>query len=290
LLLDELEDLTMRAHLIVPLLALAGLTAAQPAAAHGHHHMSMGVNMGWSGGWYGPGWYGGGWWYGPGWYAPAMYGAVPTDVGVVDTDISPEHARVYLDGALIGTADDFDGYPSYLFLKPGRYTLEFKLQGYAPESLNLEVAAGRMFPLDMKMARVPTESPAPWYDRPEKPAAGRVYEPVPSPEPQAPSGPDPRLRPELLVEPGAGERPAASTGAALDLKITPSVASVYLDGQFVGTAGELSRLERGLAVAPGNHQLEVMAPGHEPRSVTVEVQEGQRQQVVVELDARARQS
>lgn len=290
----------MRAHLIAPLLALAGLAAAQPAAAHGHHHGSVGVHVGWSGGWYAPGWYGGGGWYGPGWYgggwygsgwyAPAAYGAVPADLGVVDTDVSPEHARVYLDGALIGTADDFDGYPSYLFLKPGRYTLEFKLQGYAGESLNLEVAGGRMFPLDMKMARVMTESPAPWYDRPESPAAGRVFGPAPSVEPQASSGPDPRLRPELRVEPGTGERPAAGTGAALDLKITPPVASVYLDGQFVGTAGELLRLERGLAVAPGNHQLEVMAPGHDPRSVTVEVQEGKRQQVVVELEAKAGQT
>ena len=279
----------MRVRLIVPLLALVTLAVAQPAAAH-RRHTSVGLRLSWAGGWYAPGWHGGGWWYGPGWHTPAVYGAVPADVGVVDTDVSPEHARVYLNGELIGTADDFDGYPSYLFLKPGRYTLEFKLEGYAPESLNLEVAAGRTFPLDMKMARVLTESPAPWYDRPERPAAGRVFAPAQPEKPTAPSGPDPRLRSELRVERETGERPAAAASAALVLEITPSVASVYLDGEFVGTAGELSRLARGLAVTPGTHRLEVMAPGHEPRSVTVDVQEGQRQQVVVELDARTGQS
>jgi len=281
----------MRSRLLAPVVALVAIAVAAPAAAH-HGHVSVGV--GWGGGWYGPGywggWYGPGWWgYGPGAYAPAAYGAVPLDVGVVDTDISPEHARVYLNGDLIGTADDIDGYPSYLFLKPGRYTLEFKLQGYAPESLSLEVAEGRFFPLDMKLARVPSEKPAPWYDRPKEEPVGRVFGPAQPEQPAPASGPDPRLRPELRLESEGDSRPAARLGAALDLKVTPALASVYLDGEFVGTAGELARLERGLAVTPGSHSVEAMAPGHEPRAVSVDVAEGELKQVVVELEARARQ-
>lgn len=295
----------MRARLTTFALLLGLLAIAAPAAAdHGHHggHGHVGVSVGWYGpgwygGWYGAGWYGPGWygagWYGPG-YAPVAVQTVPTDVGIVDTDISPEHARVFLDGDLIGTADDFDGYPSYLFLRPGTYTIEFKLQGYRSESLTLDVREGRFFPLDIKLARVPGEPAAPWYDRPKGLPVGRVFGPAPEAkaERQAASqpGPDTSLRPELEQQ---GEQPAPAVprlGAALELKVTPENASVYIDGEFLGTAGELARLERGVAVTPGQHQIEVMAPGHAPRTVAVTVPQGERRQVVVELETRAGQS
>ena len=38
---------------------------------------------------------------------------------VVKTDVSPEEAQVFLDGKYIGTADDFDGMPDYLYLGAG---------------------------------------------------------------------------------------------------------------------------------------------------------------------------
>jgi hypothetical protein len=260
-----------------------------PAAAHGPR-VSVGFYGGWGGGWYGPGWWGGwyGPWYGPGPYAPAVYGAVPIDVGVVDTDISPEHARVFLDGEMIGTADEFDGYPSYLFLKLGRYTLEFKLGGYAPASLSLDVAEGRFFPLDLKLERIKGEKATPGSDRPKPGPAGRVFGPVPAgaAAQAAASGPDLSLRPDLRVERDSGAPAAARSGAALEVKVTPPVASVYVDGEFVGTGSELARLQRGLSVAPGAHRIEVMAPGHEPREVAVEVPAGERRQVVVELEEK----
>ena len=36
----------------------------------------------------------------------------------------PEEALLYLDGRFIGSADDFDGHPDYLYLEPGVYELE----------------------------------------------------------------------------------------------------------------------------------------------------------------------
>ena len=74
------------------------------------------------------------------------------------------------------------------------------------------------------------------------------------------------------------------TVSAIELRIEPEVASVYLDGEFLGTAAELSRLERGIAVTPGAHRLDVLAPGHAARSLEVEVAKGERRQVVVNLD------
>jgi hypothetical protein len=81
-----------------------------------------------------------------------------------------------------------------------------------------------------------------------------------------------------------------SGGAALDLRITPSNAAVYIDGVLVGTGEELGRLERGLAVGPGKHRVEVLAPGRASKIVEVELIEGERQQIVVELDGGAGQT
>ena len=59
---------------------------------------------------------------------------------------------------------------------------------------------------------------------------------------------------------------------------------MYLDGEFFGTAEELGSLERGAAVSPGRHRIEVLAPGHAPRALEIDLQAGERRQVVVELE------
>jgi hypothetical protein len=81
---------------------------------------------------------------------------------------------------------------------------------------------------------------------------------------------------------GAGARSVAK--AALDLDVNPSNAAIYIDGVLVGTGQELGRLERGLAVTPGKHVIEVLAPGHASKTLEVEVKEGERQQIVVTLE------
>lgn len=327
----------MRPRFLVLLLVAASLALAAPCQARWRHHhrFDVAVSLGW-GAWFG--------W--PGWYmwadAPHAVGFLPPDAAAVDTDVEPEHARVYLDGELLGTADDFDGYPEYLLLRPGHYTLEFRLGGYRSESLEIDARPGRFFPVDLKLARIPGEAATPWYDRPDHPPLGQVYGPAHKPDQKDDrGGPDARLRPELRgkeaesraeprSEPQAeprGEpeaqpqddsqpqpqaesqpqpqaksesRPQAESqpqqqaepqaersargGAAVDLRVTPSNASVYLDGEFLGTGEELERLERGFAVTPGQHRLEVVAPGHNPRSLDVLLRPGERQQVIIELE------
>jgi len=205
---------------------------------------------------------------------------------VVDTDISPERAWVYLNGELIGTADDFDGFPDYLYLEPGRYTLEFKLKGYKSESVTIEAREGRFFPLDLELERVAGERPDPWYENrlkglPNRRVFGTGGEVS---DPPASQGADRSLRRETR---GGEERvPAARVpkDAVLDLRVAPDNAAVYLDGELVGTGEELRRLERGLAVPPGKHEIEALAPGKSARRLTVEVNTGETQQVVIELE------
>ena len=277
----------MSARARVAAVAVLVLAVAAPAAAH---HWHGGLTWGWGFG-IGP------MWWGPWWGVPAAYVAPPAGVArpeltAVNTDVTPEHARVILNGELIGVADDFDGYPGYLYLRPGHYTLEFTLKGYRSEKIEIDAQPGRYVPVELKLQRVPGEKPAPWYDRPEGLPVSRVFGPKEGGQPPATApGPDPSLRPELRGQtraPGSASRSA--TGAALDLRVTPANAAVYIDGRFAGTAEELGRLERGLAVAPGRHRIEVVAPGSTPKSFDVDVTDGQRKQVVVDLDVGAGQT
>jgi hypothetical protein len=55
----------------------------------------------------------------------------------------------------------------------------------------------------------------------------------------------------------------------LKLEISPSDASVYLDGQFYINAKELEGGARGIQLAPGEYKLEVVRPGYKTQSFTV---------------------
>ena len=267
-----------------------------------------GVGIGWGLGWGWGGWgWGGGWgpwgwgWGGPwgpwGWgttaaYEPAVGVAVQPDLAAVDTDVSPEQARVILDDQLIGVADDFDGSPDYLYLRPGHYTIEFQLAGYRSEKMEIDAQPGNYFPININLQRIKGEKATPWYDRPEGMPVGRVFGPPPGTQaPPARSGPDTTLRPEFQQPSAQAPRAqSAAAFAALDLRVAPPNAAVYVDGTMVGTGAEMGRLERGLAVGSGKHRIDVVAPGFASRSLEVDVKEGERQQVVVELDVGAGQN
>ncbi|MCS7182658.1 MAG: PEGA domain-containing protein [Thermoanaerobaculum sp.] len=244
---------------------LAMVLVSAPALAH--RRVWVGVHLGWP------------WWYPWGW-GPVVVRAHDPDVAVVDTDISPEHARVLLDGQLIGTADDFDGNPDYLYLRPGTYTLEFVLPGYEPQRVELDAQPGRFFPLDLQLVRNPKQKAAPWYDRPEGLPVARVFGKGEARRPTE-ARPDPSLRRELKRK-GEAERPE-SKKALLRFAVEPGQAAVYLDGEFLGTGEELGQLVRGLAVEPGSHRIEVLAPGFAPETRTVTVESGQDLEVQVKL-------
>ena len=153
----------------------------------------------------------------------------------------------------------------------------------------IDAEQGRYFPVELKLARDPGVKPAPWYERPQEVMTGRVFgparKPAPAPAPEAAPGPDPRLRPELQ-RPVGGAPPSVERGerGALEFHVTPEIASVYVDGEFLGTGRELAQMERGFAVSAGAHTVEVVAPRHTPRTVTVTVEAGASQQIVVELE------
>lgn len=142
----------------------------------GHSRIRVGVGFGY---WYDPFWYDS--FYGPYPYRYGYYGypygyrygygggygyAPSRDWAVVDTDVSPEAARVYVDGQLVGTADDFDGYPDYLYLRRGHYRIEFRLPGYQTRAIDVDARPGTKIDVDDKLAKIPGSAQYGSYDDP----------------------------------------------------------------------------------------------------------------------------
>jgi hypothetical protein len=242
-------------------------------------------------------------------YAPGQY--APVDWTVVKTDVSPEEARVYLDGRYIGTADDFDGYPDFLYLQPGKYQLEFRLEGFESQTVPIQARAGGRYKLDNKLKKVPGAKQYGSYDTPEPEGGlqrywGKAKEAgagdVPL-GPEAGSGATGDWRGQNAPPPpqGGTEMPPAGTGeptggtaisaapaptarARIQFRIEPGDAVVYLDDHFAGTGEELSSLSRGLIVAPGAHKIVVSRPGYGTEASQVEVTPERPQLVEITLE------
>lgn len=281
--------------------------------------------VGWGSSW----WWGGpwDWWWWPGsrWSPYWGWGGVvivedytpdPDQYGRVDTDVSPEATEVYLDGTYIGSADDFDGYPDFLYLEPGTYELEFRHPSYETLKKKVQIRAGQAIRYADDMTLLPGKSRMGSFD-PERRGIplGRVFgkpeeEPRdrtgrfearvkrPSPAAEEPEelealeDVDEDVREQTPAEAGPGSAKPAPAGEAalpaergrLRFEVEPADAAVYLDDRYVGTGEELAGLARGVPVSPGRHTVTVLRPGFTTRTVEVQAKPGTAVDVVVELE------
>jgi hypothetical protein len=100
--------------------------------------------------------------YAPGLYGPAgVYGmggyssygdygygggrevSEPAGTGSVRIRVKPASAKVYLDGTLMGTVDQFDGLTTHLAAPAGSHRIKIEADGYAPLELPVDVEADR---------------------------------------------------------------------------------------------------------------------------------------------------
>jgi hypothetical protein len=330
-----MKRLTLALWLAV--LALA-ITAPLTAAPRGGHRGSGGIHRGHGGGhrghgrrvivvrpsywgfgfgygpyWYDPYWYGYG--YGPyarGYYGRYGYGYRPSgNWAVVDTDVSPESARVYLDGQYIGTADDFDGFPDYLYLRRGRYRLEFRLEGFQTRTIDVDGRPGVKIDVGEKLPRISGAPRYGSYDTPEPRGGVRRFwgkrrdvsveitedemydegrrgyrERYDDEDDVREKDRDDRdteiEREDLTRDEWRGREPEAGD-TRLMLEIRPDDASIYLDDRFIGRASELDS-DGGLAVAPGRHTIVVTRPGYRERRIEVDVSRGETENIEITLE------
>jgi hypothetical protein len=225
----------------------------------------------------GPYWGGWGWGWGPdyyGDYGPA-YGPAydddqdQEDQATVDLDVSPGEARVYLDGRYIGTADDFGGDPDSLTLRPGSYRLEFRLEGYESQSIDIDADPGATIEVHKNLRRT---------------SGARRYRLREAPRPE--DGVQPYSgRRQGTGRPDVGYgRPLRNGRERLLLSAHPDDAAVYLDDRFLGTAEQLGATDDGVPLTPGRHTITVSRPGFKSRTVEINVARGEAKKVDVSLD------
>jgi hypothetical protein len=250
------------------------------------------VGFYWGPGW---GWYDPWWAYGSYWGYPVAYpGRAFGNFGALDTDVSPERAEVWVDGKKVGLADDFDGFPDYLWLEKGTYDVAIYLPGYKTIARQYTIYPGMVIDVEDRMeageaihpndlgptshvrrdARLQDDQ-----DRAEQLERYRSERGLEAPEP----GPGEEATEVAPYEPGAPLDVRPEPGR-ISLRVTPDDASVYLDGRFLGTGRELAGLRAGLIVDPGTHKIEVVRPGHESAERTVEVESGREVPVEISLD------
>lgn len=190
------------------------------------------------------------------------------DLGAIDFDVDPEDAEVYLDGEMIGIADNFDGFPSYLWLRKGTYDVVVYRPGYQTLARQVSLNPGEMVDFNDTLQRGEAVRPE---DLPAKSTERR----------------EERLRRdrERVAEAAikARVRDRDFEVGRIHLDIQPDDATVYLDGRFLGSAGELSFLSAGVVAEPGQHSIEVVRPGYRTEKRSVVVALGESVDIEVEL-------
>jgi PEGA domain len=63
--------------------------------------------------------------------------------GALRFKVDPKSARIYIDGALAGVVDDFDGLTNHLELAPGPHQLELRADGYQSYNGQVDVKEGQ---------------------------------------------------------------------------------------------------------------------------------------------------
>lgn len=253
--------------------------------------------------------------WGP-WLGPVWVPGPPPNRGLIDTDIQPEDAAVYVDGKRIGEADDFDGFPEMLQLRPGNRKIEFRHKGYRPLVVEVDLQRGWLLRLDDQMERGDSDDPV--YHRSSPPSRGDdedddAYESDEDGEYQDDDRRprrhmrDERRDDEDDTEPSSYERSDASdrapaprdrqayrsprderdrdeTGSGIvRFDVQPRDASVYVDGEYQGSVREIAE-QGGLALSAGDHEVVVTMDGFDTRRIDVSVTSSTTSEVSMELE------
>ena len=246
----------------------------------------------WGPGWWGPGyassmwWPGYGWWGGPALYAPP-YGAwgITSDARFL---VSPRTAEVYIDGALAGIVDQFDGVFQSLTLAPGTHQISLYLDGHRRHDANIYVAPGSTIKLRHSME--PLAEGATPDERPTPPARAVEATAI-----AAPGDPDAQPSTRMPAEPAEPRQPreprelrtVAGEAGLIVIRVQPADAEVFIDGQRWQTPDTDRPLE--VRVPPGRVRVEVRKPGFAPFSTEITVQPGQVTPLNVSLPPRGEQ-
>ena len=231
-----------------------------------------------------------GWGWGGAWGSTVVYPMADRTHGALDVDVEPERAQIYIDGELVGEADDYDGFPDFLWLERGTYDVVLFHAGFQTIARQISVYAGQVIDVEDRM--VPGTETLPedlisrsTVRREERLRRDRENEDeVRRSEGRYRRDSELRKREVEVVVEEARALDARSEPGRARLAVSPDDASVYLDGRFLGTGRELARLRSGLIVDPGEHRLEVVRPGRRPKEQSFSVNAGEEIAIAIDLE------
>lgn len=181
--------------------------------------------------------------------------------------VTPREAEVYVDGYLVGTVDDFDGWSQRLRLQPGEHEIELYLEGYRSLKQKMLFRPGETYRIRGTLERADAgDAPA---VRPA-PAPGAATEANEPRDPWTPREPGVPRRPREPREPAASEARGFGT---LAIRVQPADATVVVDGERWDRPDGEARLT--VELAAGTHRVEIHRDGHKPYSSTVQVRAGE---------------
>ena len=204
--------------------------------------------------------------WGPYGYWPPPYGYYggyydyASDVRVMAT---PREAEVYVDGYLVGTVDDFDGWSQRLRLQPGEHEIELYLEGYRSVRQKMLFRPGR----DLQDSRGARE------DRAGR-GAGRAARARARCAPGT-QGPSIRRHRTAAYQPPPilGAADAQRGFGTLAIRVQPGDAVVVVDGERWDRPEGDPRLS--VELSAGTHQVEVRKDGHKTYTSSVQVRAGE---------------
>jgi PEGA domain-containing protein len=252
------------------------------------------------------------WWgpdYDPYYYPRGYYDRYDRDeMGALDLDVSPGRTEVYVNGQRLGTVDDYDGWPRYLWLPRGTYDVVFYLDGFQTIARQITIYPGSVLDIDDRMEPGASKRPEELATKTHERRDERIgYERERSRRIDEEQGEDqdwrdraPRDRGDRgdrsyrrhdrdddhdrsMAEGREDEAPRGDRGR-LVLDVEPEDSSVYVDGRFVGTGADLSHMRSGLPLTPGEHKLAVVRPGHKSEEKDFTVKAGEKVEVDVTLE------
>jgi hypothetical protein len=188
--------------------------------------------------------------------------------GGLDLSVKPKKAEVWVDGDYVGRAAKFDGFPGHLWLEAGSHELVFYYEGRRTvvREVNVRPGGARRLAVDMQKGES-TPVAAIFADR----EAARLAAVEPAEHGESVGGRQPAV--DLRGEPGR-----------FSLEVVPRDAAVYLDGRFLGSGEDLSRLHSRMMVGPGAHLIEVQRPGYESETLEFSVDSGGEKDLQIELE------
>jgi len=185
--------------------------------------------------------------------------------------VNPDDAHVLLNGRFVGEAYEFSTQASALKLRSARNELVIKKEGFIEEEIDLDKYSMRKITIrlnlknDMQVRRKPVAKnkiPPP-HTKSEK------YEVVK----------------ERDVPKGGSESVPVKVFSRLILEVTPSEASIYVDGEFWGIA-PVKGIINNFNLRKGKHTIEVLKPGFKSARRTVDVKGSKGFKVKIKLEKK----